>query len=165
MFVLRCTRKLLARIDQDIHDGEPPRSTTRLGDWTANVLVSGRTQLVLAVSNLTLLPILLPAAPYRTVPARLPAAVGDMLRALSIDDAKVAAELAAMREPVLAPTNDRRVLGSMNDFDRMLESYLGGRSLLEVARCLAEAPCGPIGMASPDDETVRLFSAPRLRLV
>jgi polysaccharide deacetylase 2 family uncharacterized protein YibQ len=47
----------------------------------------------------------------------------------------------------------------------MLGSYLDGRALLDVALHLAEAPCGPIGMASPNDETVKVLSAPFLRLV
>jgi hypothetical protein len=70
-----------------------------------------------------------------------------------------------MSECFVTTTNDRRILGSMNDFDRMLDSYIDGRPLLDVALHLAEAPCGPIGMASPREETVRVFSAPVLRLV
>jgi hypothetical protein len=57
----------------------------------------------------------------------------------------------------VAPTNDRRVLGSINDFDRMLEAYLDGRPLVEVALHLSEAPCGPIAMESPGRATIALF--------
>jgi hypothetical protein len=88
-----------------------------------------------------------------------------MLHALRIDPTKIVAEVSAMEECIVAPTNDRRVLGTMNDFDRMLDSYLDRRSLQAEALQLAEAPCGPIGMASPIDETRRVFSAPVLRLV
>jgi hypothetical protein len=146
-------------------EGAPPKSTTCLGDWSANLLIVGRQQLVLAVSNVTLLPVLLPAAPFKTLPSRVHQAVGAILHALAIDPKRVATELSAMRESFVASTNDRRVLGSMNDFDRMLGSYLDGRALLDVALHLAEAPCGPIGMASPNDETVKVLSAPFLRLV
>jgi hypothetical protein len=107
--------------------------------------------------------VLLPAAPFKTVPSRLPEAVGYVLDALRIDRHRIAAEVSAMEECLVAPTNDRRVLGTMNDFDRMLD--LDGTSLLGVALRLAEAPCGPIGMASPDDETTRVLSAPVLRLL
>jgi hypothetical protein len=136
-----------------------------LGDWSANLLFVGRQQVVLAVSHVTLLPVLLPAAPFKTLPARLPDGVGQMLHALRIDPTKIVAEVSAMEECIVAPTNDRRVLGTMNDFDRMLDSYLDRRSLQAEALQLAEAPCGPIGMASPIDETRRVFSAPVLRLV
>jgi hypothetical protein len=62
-------------------------------------------------------------------------------------------------------TNDRRVLGSMNDFVRMLDAYLDGRPLVEVALHLAQAPCSPLGMVSPRRTTMALFAAPALRLV
>jgi hypothetical protein len=166
VFVLRCTRKLLRRMGLPaLSKYEVPKSTTRLGDWTANLLVVGRQQIVLAVSNVTLLPVLLPAAPFKSLPSRLPEAVGHVLDALRIDPHKIAAEISAMNECLVAPTNDRRVLGTMNDFDRMLDAYLDGRSLLGVALHLADAPCGPIGMASPNDETMKVLSAPVLRLL
>lgn len=172
VFVLRCTLKLLERMGHAVAKSEAPRSTARLGDWTANVLVSRESgkvqsrskQLVLAVSNVTLLPVLLHAAPFKTVPSRLPEAVGQMLRALRIEPQSISSELAAMNECIVAPTNDRRVLGSMNDFDRMLEAYLDGRPLVQVALHLSEAPCSPIGMERPKDVARELFSAPAVRL-
>jgi hypothetical protein len=127
---------------------------------------------VLAVSNVTLLPVLLAAAPFKTVTSRLPEAVGPVLHALRIDKQRIDSELAAMNESVVAPTNDRRVLGTMNDFDRMLEAYLDGRPLVDVALHLADAPCRPIGMESPCGATLALFgqagpdpTRPALRLV
>jgi hypothetical protein len=66
---------------------------------------------------------------------------------------------------LVAPTNDRRVLGTMNDFGRMLEDYLDGRALVEVALHLADAPYSPVGMRNPRDVTRDLFAAPTLRLV
>lgn len=171
MFALRCARKLLDRIGLPA-DPEPPRSTTVLGDWTANLLFIGRQQLVIAVSNITLLPVLLPAAPFKTLPSRLPDAVEQMLHALRMDRQKIAAEISAMKECVAAPTNDRRVVGSMVDFDRMLSIYLDGRPLLEVALHVAEAPCSLLKMESPRAATRALFGQigsqskqPALRLV
>ena len=47
----------------------------------------------------------------------------------------------------------------MNDFERMLPDDLdAGGSLLRASLRLAEAPCSPIGMASPDDVTRRAFA-------
>ena len=167
MLLLRCTKKLLARL--------PPRSRgegdehvvsdTRLGDWTAHLFFIGRQQLVLGLNNRTLLPVLLPIAPNKTFLGRFVEASGEMLMALGIDRKAVLAEMAAMGECIVAPTNDRRVLGTLNDFGRMLEVYLDGRSLPDVALHLAEAPCSPIGMARPRDMARELFSAPALRLV
>jgi hypothetical protein len=167
VFVLRCTRKLYQRIEPwAAPEREPPTpSTTRLGDWTANVVILRRQHLVLAVSQVTLLPVLLPLAPARTLIARFPEAVGGVLGGLGVDPQKVAHELAALGTCTVTGTNDPRVLGSMNDFVRMLDSHLDGRPLVEVALELAEAPCGPLGMESPRRKTVALFTGPGLRLV
>ena len=53
MFTLRCTKKLLTRMKVR-PDLRPPLSTTKLGDWYADVLNLGRERLVLCVSELTL---------------------------------------------------------------------------------------------------------------
>lgn len=164
MVVFRCTRKLLRHLDNEDARG-PPASTTRLGAWGANVVGVRRQHVVLAVSAVTLLPVLVPAAPYKTMVARFAEGAGQVLRALKIDEAQVRAEENAMRDYVVATTNDRRVLGSLNDFVNMLEAYLDDRSLTEVALHLAEAPCSPLGMKSPREATLALFSTPTLRLV
>jgi hypothetical protein len=162
--VFRCTRKLLRHLEnEDVR--EPPTSTTRLGDWYANLLIVRRQHLVLAVSGVTLLPVLVPAAPYKTMIARFAKGAGQVLRAMKIEEAKVRAEESAMRDYVVATTNDRRVLGSMNDFAWMMEAYVEDHSLWEVALKLAEAPCGPLGMRNPKEATLALFSTPVLRVV
>jgi hypothetical protein len=83
-----------------------------------------------------------------------------MLIAAGIDRPKASTEVAAMKECIVAGTNDRRVLGTMNDFARMLDFYLDGRPLVEVALHLAEAPCSPIGMNRPLDVARDLFTVP-----
>jgi hypothetical protein len=113
---------------------------------------------VLSVNNETLLPVLLPIAPNKTLIPRFVEAAGEMLMALGIDRKAVLAEMAAMGECVVASTNDRRVLGTINDFGRMLEVYLDRRALPEVALHLAEAPCSPIGMERPKDAARELFA-------
>jgi hypothetical protein len=171
VFVLHCTKKLLGRLSRAGAEADQVTSTTRLGDWTANLFFIGRHQIVLAVSNTTLLPVLLPIAPARTFLARFTEAAGKMLMALGIDRQQALSEMAAMNECIVAPTNDRRVLGTINDFGRMLEAYLDGRPLPEVALHLSEAPCSPIAMDSPRRATIALFgevekaNKPALRLV
>ena len=55
-----------------------------------------------------------------------------------------------MREPVMAPANDWRVFGSMNDFARIMWGHIENEpSLLEVALKPAESPSGPLGMNNP----------------
>jgi hypothetical protein len=167
VFVFRCTKRLYQRIEPWAAPEREPltQSTTRLGDWTANIVIIRRQQLVLAVSNVTLLPVLLPIAPAKTLLIRFPEAVAQVLRALRIDPEKVATEVNAMGEVIVTSAKDRKVLGSLNDFVRMLDAYLDERSLTDVALELAEAPCGPLGMKSPREATLALFVTPGLRLV
>lgn len=58
MFTLRCTAKLLARLKASpvVEMGTP---TSRLGDWYAHLLFTRPTQLVLCVSERTLLSVLI----------------------------------------------------------------------------------------------------------
>jgi hypothetical protein len=167
MVVLRCTRKLLRHVGPAISADDPAaRSRSRLGDWYANAVVVRRRHIVLAVSGVTLLPVLLPAAPYKTMIGRFADAAGEVLRALGIPEAKVVEELSGLHDLVVAPTNDRRVLGSMNDFAWMMQGYFEDtRSLLDVALKLSEAPCSPLGMKNPRESTRAVLTTPTLRLV
>jgi hypothetical protein len=166
VFVLRCTRKLLERVDASSrHEIEPPKSTTLLGDWTANLVIIRRQHLVLSANNSTLLPVVLLAAPYRTLLPRFIEAVGQVLAGLEIEPTKIRMETNAMSEGVVARTNDRRILGSLNDFANLLDAYLDGRPLTEVALHMADAPCSPLGMGRPLDAARERFSRPVLRLV
>ncbi len=82
-----------------------------------------------------------------------------MLRSLGVPEAAIAAEKAAMAQAVIGKTASRQVLGSINDFVHMLDSYLGHHdTLLDVALHLAKTPCGPLRMSTPQDETIRVFS-------
>jgi hypothetical protein len=153
---LRCTRKLLARLPTT-EDGERETApTTALGDWVATVVFARPAHIALCVSERTLLPVLLPAAPMSQLARRLSPAVAEMLLAIGVSDAAVAAEVAEMTPLAIGRTNDRRVLGTMNDFLRMLpEDMEGTESLLEAALRLAEAPCSVIGMDRPRRATLR----------
>jgi hypothetical protein len=141
----------------------PPASTTRLGDWYANIVYVGRLQLVLAISDRTLLPVLITAAPITTLVPRLRAGVGDVLRGLEIAEADIAKELAEMNDVVYAKTADRQVTGVLVELARMLPFYFedGGSSLLEAALWLARTPCSPLypREGSPDRATAAAFAA------
>ena len=157
MLILRATAKLLARAKPDL-DKNPPASTGLLGDWYANLLYVDRQQLILAVSAKTLLPVVIPAKEIRTLPTRLPTALGEVLAGLQVPSAVIETELRHMAEHRYAKTASRTVLGVMNDYLRMLPSYADpGRPLLDVALHLAEAPMRPLKMESPDHETQKLF--------
>jgi hypothetical protein len=158
VFTLRCTAKLLRRLGGP-HDTSPAAPSTRLGDWYAHLLFT-RPQLVVCVSERTLLPVLIPARDATALVPRLREGAVRMLRSLGIPEAVVAAEATAMAQAVIGKTASRQVLGSMNAFVWMLDSYLAHHdTLLDVSLHLAETPCGPLRMKAPRDETIRVFGA------
>lgn len=164
MFTLRCTGRLLKRLK--VHAAPlPPRSTTRLGDWYANLLYTKPQQLVLCVSAKTLLPVLVPGSGPTPVEMRLRDQLAEVLRAVGVSEAGIQSELLEMEPVVVSKTASRTVLGSMNDFVNMLSFYPPNLPVLERAVMLAESPCSPIGMDSPKQATVELFGRPQLRLV
>ena len=161
MLTVRCTQKLLRRLDYREETSAP---TTILGDWYANILFSRPQQLVLCVSERSLLPVVLLAKENQTLAPRLGAAVGELLLTLGVAPALVEREQTEMRSFAYGRTKNRRVLGSLNDLMFQLSWYLHDRpesSLLEHSLHLAETPCAPIGYSSPDRVTVELFHSAR----
>jgi hypothetical protein len=167
VFVLRCASRLYRRIEPWAAPEREPHSssTTRLGDWAADIVIVRRKHLVLAVSHVTLLPVLLPNAPATTFLSRFSSAVGQTLRVLGVERHRVASELSAMAECTVTGPSHRRVLDAMTDYVQLLDGYLDERPLVDVALQLAETPCRPLYVTRPCDETVRAFSVPALRLV
>jgi len=153
--VLRCTQKLFRRLGRAPAD-DVPTSSTVLGDWYASIVWVHRKPLVLSVSARTLLPVLLPARDLASLGTRLVAATGQILAVLGIPAHRIQEEQRHMGQIVFARTISRQILGTMNDFYRMLEPA-PDQSLISAALELAEAPCGPIGMETPDRVTVNLF--------
>ena len=154
MLVLRSTKKLRDRLHGRVA-GPDDVSTTVLGDWFATALF-WRPQVALLVNARTLVPVFLPLAPAAGLPGRVPAAVGAVLREHGVDDAFLRTELAAMTEVRIAPTNDRSVVGVMNEF-----AFHGGvlveegvDDLVELSFRLGSLLLGPLLRrgGSPDRE-------------
>lgn len=158
MYTLRCTGKLLKRMKATPVPSPPP-STTVLGDWYANIFQFGRTPLLIAVSEKSLLPVLLPARNVAQLPELLPGAVEEVCAFLEYPFDAVRAEISAMREgATVSKTASRRVLGSMNDFISLSHAYLESHNLRNTALKLSQAPCSPIDRKSPRDVARALLS-------
>ena len=114
MLIVRGTKKLRDRV-KGAPAGDGDVSTTSLGDWFATALF-WRPQVALLVNSRTLLPVFLELAPAATLLGRAPAAIEEVLRRHGVGDAFVTAECDAMREVRIGPTNDRSVVGVMNEF-------------------------------------------------
>lgn len=155
MLVVHGTRKFLERVRGPL--GEPgTRSTTVLGSWYATVLF-WKPQVAFFVNEKTLLPLLVPLAPASSLLDRFPSNLGELLEPHGVASSFIAEELARIDETYLAKTNNRSVLGSMNDFAYLARVHgetAAARDPLALSLRLAETPCGPLykSHVTPHDE-------------
>jgi hypothetical protein len=158
--LVRCTARLLERMKLT-PDAAPAASTTRLGDIYANLLYLGRQQLVLAVSERTLLPVVVPAAPASSIVARVRAGIIEVLRALHVPEVRLHEEEAAMETVAVGKTMNRSVVGAMVEFAKTLEyTWDSHGTLLEASLYLAAMVCMPLRPDPfPDKVTRKLFEA------
>lgn len=154
MLVIRGTKKLRDRIRSSLAV-EADISTNQLGDWFATTLF-WRPQVALLVNARTFVPVFTELAPAATLLERAPAAIESVLRRLDVDDAFLDAERRTMTDVRLAPTNDRRVLGVMNEFAFMGEHHqsIEPVDLVQLSVRLAGTPVGPLRASTgfPDRE-------------
>jgi hypothetical protein len=144
------------RVEPEVH---APTSSTTMGDWYANLLYTRRGQLILAVSERTLLPVLVPAAEAKSFPMRLTNAVAEVLQAIGISAEAIDREIAEMSPITIARTANRSVLGILSEFAFAASIGLErDYSLVGLAVWLAETPCKPIKMDSPDRVTKAAFA-------
>lgn len=163
MFTLRCTQKLLDRLGS-APVADPTSPDTVLGDWYANLIRVGRIQLVLAVSERTLFPVVVPAKESRTLLPRLTEAMEPQLLAIGVPLGEAHAELMAMHGGAIAKTASRRVLGSLNDLAFQLDVALKhwpDRSFMAHSLWLAQTPLTYIEHAAPENATVAASAARR----
>lgn len=169
MLIVRGTKKLRDRVR-----GTPPRegdvSTTLLGDWFATALF-WRPHVALLVNERTFLPVFLELAPAATLLERAPAAIEGVLGLHGVGRACVGSERDEMREVRIAPTNDRSVVGVMNEFAFHGEFHWkdGLRDFGALSVRMAQLPLGPLQHRSgfPDRELLALVGggAPSARVI
>jgi len=168
VFTLRPTARLARRLKHAPALDTPP-ATMRLGDWYANLVHVGRQQLVLAISEKTLLPLVVPAAPVAGLADRIRARLGEVLTAYGIEREVIEGETAAMAEIAYGKTTSRQLLGVLVELARLLPFDLEQTAtLLETSLRLAETPCGPLYKTAhsfPDRTTVALLAGDELARV
>ena len=163
MFVLRCTQKLLDRLNSK-PDPESTPPDTVLGNWYANLIRVGRIQVVLAVSERSLLPLVVPARDSRARVQRLCEALEPILTEIGVSADEAAAECGAMQRWAVGKTANRRVLGSLNDLAFQLQVGLlnfPDRTLMAHSLWLAKTPLKVIDYGAPDQATLAAFAAHR----
>lgn len=155
MLVVRGTKKLRDRVKDPAADGGDV-STGVLGDWFATALF-WKPQVALVVNARTFLPVFVPLAPAGKLLDRLPAEIARILALHGVDPAVIDAEREAMAEVRIAPTNDRRVVGVMNEFAFLGEHWFDG-DLTALSLRMAGTPVGPLrsGDGFPDQALAAL---------
>ena len=140
--------------------GPDDRSTGVLGSWYATLL-RWRPIVALFVNETTLLPVLVPLAPARTLPARLPDEAASVLAALDVPRPAVEREATAMTTARVAPTSSRSTLGVMNEFAFLADHfrYDLADNLPALSVRLAGTPLGPLRArhGTPDRELQAVF--------
>jgi hypothetical protein len=160
MHAIRCTKKLLDRGATLPLAAERP-ATTILGDWYANIVVARPMHVVVCISEITLLPVVVTAKNFESLPERLAAAVKEMLRATGVPNEDIEAECIEMRESYFAKTSSRKLIGSLNDFVFHLQHGVGSdtkQTLHERALRMASMPCSALEFAYPREAAVAAFA-------
>jgi len=116
MQLIRCTRKLLKELRTIPGDREQPEGV--LGGWHANLLRIERRKCVLFTNDATLFSIFVPGMKKERFDRMAQIFGQELFRSLNREgfgQSEIEAVLDEIREIHYAKTNNRRVLGSMND--------------------------------------------------
>lgn len=162
VYTIHATRKLRDRVKTPLTElVEAP--STALGNWYATALF-WRPQVALFVNEATLVPVLVPLAPSKTMAERFPEHLEAVLNALGTDPRFVDAEVAATTDARWAKTANRSVIGIMNEFSYLAEvdrDHERSEDLVSMAVRLAGTPCSPLHRrhSFPDRELAALVSS------
>ncbi|HEX6751227.1 MAG TPA: hypothetical protein VF092_28310 [Longimicrobium sp.] len=114
--ILRCTQRLLKGSGLQLA-ADPPTSDAALGEWFANVVplpFAGRSVVMYSSAN-TLLTVLVPGRAVRTTLPGFRERLPRLLERLGLPPEWIREQALALEPVYYARTNDRRVLGTMND--------------------------------------------------
>lgn len=158
MIVFRCTQRLAKRLRVSLADDALP-SSGLLGDWYANALNVGHSRHVLCLSERTLLPVILPARKSE-FPGRFSRYLEAVLHHLEISGPNVEREIREASEPRFAKTQNRSLLGSLNDFIFSASVFIErGDSPLQANLMLSEMPSKVIGFGFPCDAAREILAS------
>ena len=137
MVTLRCTRKLLNFLDfNPVEDPEPP--TGKLGDWYANLVSTEGGDLIVFVSERSLVTVAIPAWDAEKLDTLFRARVKNLLRMLDVSEEHISREIMHYQDIQFSKTSSRSILGSMNDISWHYQ-FLAERSDPSRALSLSEA--------------------------
>jgi len=168
MITLCCSLKVRKRLGLLDKLPPPKPATNVLGNWYVSLQHFGKLQMILAISEASLLSVVFPARDLRlTLERNLQAGLGGVLLALGVNDKLVTREQQEMEEVAYATTTNRSVIGSMNQLGMFLSYELERTAdLLSLALRLSNIPMtaskgkGANTHPFPDIVTRELFGLP-----
>lgn len=163
MIAIRCTRKLLQLLDGATADCVPD-TTAALGDWYANVVETVAGALIVFANERSLLSVAIPVSMADRLFTEFPARVYNLLRMIGVSTDVALRECAELETVVLARTESRSVLGSLNEialFYQVVAEGDSGRetlSLSAVERQLSRFLHGPLDYVHPADIATQILT-------
>jgi len=148
VYSIYATKKLLDRMQEPMIDSIP-NATTGLGNWFAKPLF-WRPQVALFVNEETFLPVFASLAPASSLANRFPDDLAMTLRTHGVPESFIEEELLAMDDVVVTRTNNRRVVGIMNELATMATRMRAHHPELTPLSLAMESAGVPLGISGGD---------------
>jgi hypothetical protein len=162
MVTLRCTAKLLKRLDIERHPPNPPPPTNALGDWYADIVYTRPAHLVLCLSERTGLCVIVEARDLHSLVPRFIRRLQELLRYIRVPPEAVDREIAATSDLAFGATTNRSAIALMNRAVMELKYFFpqgDDLSVHDLSNHFSGRPCGN-PMHFPD-EVARALLSPR----
>ena len=162
MITLRCTKKLRNYLEIGITKELKPTSSI-MGDWYANLVPTVAGDLILFTNQKTLLSAILPVSEISEFEALFVLRVVNVFGLIGIPVDIARGEIKKFFPIQYAKTDNRSILGTMNDYAYQLQMWAelsseeNPLSLSDVEYELSQNPCGAMNYRSPIEVTRELL--------
>ena len=131
-------------------------ATSRLVDWYGNILFTKHYRLLMCTSAESLLTILVPVKLIKSLENDIPRHIWKYLISIGVEGKVLEKELEQMIMVNIGKTQNRSILGAMNDMAFNAEILLErqGRDLYRTIELLNDTPYSTIKMKFPKDKAI-----------
>jgi hypothetical protein len=162
MVTLCLTQKLQKLLQIDLAEQLQP-TTSRLGDWYANFVPTYSGDLIIFVSEKTLLSVAIPIWESDRFLSLFRLRIENLLGMMGIQPTAIENELSHYDQIQFGKTRSRSVLGSMNDIAfqyQVIAEMAENKADLSLSKAeyqMSQMPCKPIGYRVPSDVVKELL--------
>jgi hypothetical protein len=163
MITLRCTKKLRKYLEVNPVDISGP-PTAALGDWYVNLVPTFSGDLILFVSEKSLVTVAIPVWESKNLAQLFRLRVANLLGLIGVHPKAITNEISHYDQVRYGKTASRTILGSMNDFawhyQIKAEETKGNAdlSLSKVELEMSQMPCKPIDYRFPSEVAIELLN-------